>query len=377
MAGECATYTGSVRERAGAGGWATPAALLLIFLLSRAILVAVAAFVEATTPMQAGGSASAAPILRSLTASDGSWYVGIAASGYHVAALRGPFHDYVFFPLYPAVVRLASVLTGGDLAIAAVLVSNAAFGGALALFAAAGRELLDDTGTVIAAAFLTFAPGAVAFAMAYTDSLFLLLSLGAVVAARRGRFPLMGLLFALACLTRLPGVVLIVPLAIVIGDRCGWRLRPFCLWLLTGPAALAAFLASVWSLTGDPLAWPKAQAAWNNPPDTVAPPGMPSIPTSVIVVALIAVAAVYLFQLVYLRRSGIPRADAAYAIAGLVALLLTARIVSLPRYLAVLWPFPWLFTARRSTVFCGVALIAFVVGFVGFAYLNFTTLVAA
>src|SRR5262249_38900748 len=263
------------------------------------------------------------------------------------------------------------------LVLAAVLVSNTAFAAALALFASAGRGLLDGAGTVIAAAFLTFAPGAVAFAMAYTDSLLLLLSLGAIVAARRGSFPLMGVLFGLAALTRLPGVVLIVPLAIVMGERCGWRLRPFWLWLLTGPAALAAFLGYLWSLTGDPLAWPRAQAAWNNPPDTVAPPGMPSVPTEVIVVALIAVAALYLFPLVYLRTSRIPRADAAYAIVGLLALALTARIVSLPRYLAVLWPFPWLFTSRRSTLFRGVALAAFVTGFVGFAWLNFTTLVAA
>src|SRR5262245_5346262 len=268
MGGKCATYTGSMRDRVGARGLTAPVRLLLIFVVSRALLVVVAAFVESTTPMQAGGSASTAPILRSLSASDGFWYVGIAANGYHVEALRGPFHDYVFFPLYPAVVRAASLLTGGDLVVAAVLVSNVAFAAAIWLFAVAGRDLLDATGTMIAAAFLTFAPGAVAFAMAYTDSLFLLLSLGAVLAAKRGSFPLMGLLFALAALTRLPGVVLIVPLAIVMGERCGWRLRPFWLWLLTGPAALAAFLGYLWSLTGDPLAWPRAQAAWNNPPDT-------------------------------------------------------------------------------------------------------------
>jgi mannosyltransferase PIG-V len=366
-----------MRDRAGLGGWATPVWLLLIFVASRLLLVAVAAFVEATVPIPAGGSASTAPILRSLAASDGVWYVGIAADGYHADALRGPFHDYVFFPLYPLLLRAASVLTGGDLVLAGVLVSNAAFVGALVLFARASRALLDEAGVVVAAAFLAFAPGAVAFAMAYTDSLFLLLALGAVLAARAAAWPLMSLLFGLAALTRLPGVVLLVPLAMLIAERIGWRAHRLWLWLLSGPLALLAFLGYVWGLTGDPLAWPKAQAAWNNPPDTVAPPDMPSIPTWVIVVALIVVVAMYLFQLVYLRRSGIPRPEAAYAIVGLIALSLTARIVSLPRYLAVLWPFPWLFTARRSAAFHAAGLAAFVAGFVVLAYLNFTTLVAA
>src|SRR4051812_45696826 len=69
IAAECATYTGSMRDRAGLGRLSTPVWLLLIFVASRLLLVAVAAVVESTTPMQPGGSASTAPILRSLTAS--------------------------------------------------------------------------------------------------------------------------------------------------------------------------------------------------------------------------------------------------------------------------------------------------------------------
>jgi len=355
----------------------TAVGLIAIFVVSRLILVVIALVVEANVPMQAGGSASSAPILRSLTASDGPWYVGIASSGYHVEALRGPFHDYVFFPLFPIVVRAASILTLGDVALAAVLVANVAFAVAIVVFERVSRPLLGAAGALTATAFLAFAPGAVAFAMAYTDSLFLLLSLLAVVAARRGSYALMGGLFALAALTRLPGIVLVVPLAVVLGEREGWRLHRAWLWLLGGPIALAGFLAYLWALTGDALAYPRAQAAWNNPPDTVAPPGLPNIPTTVIVLALIGVVAFYLFQLVYLRTSRIPRADAAYALAGLLTLALTARIVSLPRYLAVLWPFPWLLTSRRSSLFQRVALAGFVVAYAGFAFLDFTTLVAA
>jgi hypothetical protein len=363
----------------GTGRDATTTLLWLfgIFAASRLIVLVVAALVEPNIPMQPGGSASTAPILQSLTSGDGFWYVGIAASGYHLEPLKGAFHDYVFFPLWPFVIRIASFFTAGDLVVAGILAANVAFGLALIAFEHLSRPILGARGAVTAAAFLTFAPGGVAFAMIYSDSLFLLLSLAAVLAARRGAYPLMSLLFALAALTRLPGIVLVVPLAIVIGERQGWHVHRAWLWLASGPVALASFLGYLWWLTGDVLAYPRAQAIWNEPPDTYGPSGIPAIPTSLIVLALVVVVAIYLFQLVYLRASGIPRADVGYVVAGLVALALAVRIVSLPRYLAVLWPFSWLFTARRSQAFKAVALGFFVFAYAGFAFLDFTTLLAA
>jgi hypothetical protein len=361
-------------DGAGASGRSTLLGLLTIFIASRLILIAVALIVEATTPGVAGASASTAPVLRSLTNADGPWYVGIAANGYHVEALKGPFHDYVFFPLYPLLIRIAGVFTLGDMPLAAVALSNVACAAALVVFERMSRPIVGARGALIAAAFLTFAPGAVAFGMAYSDSVFLLLSLGAVVAAQRRSWAVMSVLFGLAALTRLPGVVLIVPLALTMAaqeprpDRRDW------LWLAGGPIALAGYLGFVVLMTGDLFAWFRAQSAWNNPPDSFAPPGMPSIPSSVLLLALIAVVAFYLFQLIYFRTSRLPRAHVAYALASLLTLALTARIVSLPRYLAVLWPFPWLFTARRSNAFIAGALGLFVVAFAGFAYLDFTVL---
>ena len=348
--------------------------LLAIFVVSRLVLVVVALLVEANTPVVPGASASTAPLLRSLTNSDGAWYVGIAANGYHAEALKGPFHDYVFFPLYPHAVRLASVLTGGNLPLAALAVSNVAFGGALVLFERLSRPVIGARGALIAAAFLTFAPGAVAFGMAYSDSLFLLVSLGAVLAAQGRSYALMSVLFGLAALTRLPGVVLIVPLALTMSGEVPTVGRRAWLWLASGPTALAAYLGFVVLLTGDLLAWLRAQSAWNNPPDSYGPPGMPSIPTTVLLLALVIVTVFYLFQLVYLRTSRLPRAHVAYLLAGLLSLAVSFRIVSLPRYLAVLWPLPWLLTNRRSMAFVAVTLGAFVATYAIFAFLDFTLL---
>ena len=55
------------------------------------------------------------------------------------------------------------------------------------LLYALSRRYLDHETSVRALVYLAIAPGAVAFAMAYSESLFLLLALGAFLAAERGR----------------------------------------------------------------------------------------------------------------------------------------------------------------------------------------------
>jgi mannosyltransferase PIG-V len=346
----------------GQGGASPLLGLAVILIASRAILIIIALGVEGMYGMQEGGSASTAPLLRSLTASDAE-------------AVSGPYHDYAFFPLYPALVRLLSVVTG-DVVIAGVILANVAFALAAILLEQMGRPILGPRGSLLGVAFVALAPGAVAFSMAYPESLFLLLTLGAVAAGLGARWALMSALFALACLTRLPGIVLLVPLAIAIGQRVGWRWHRHWLWLLSGPVALSSYLAFLWWLTGDPLAYPRAQAAWNEPIDTLGPPGLPAIPPTAILLLLISVVGFYLFQVIYFRTSRVPAAHLAYAIASVVFLLLTLRIVSTPRWLAVLWPFAWVMVSRRSRLFIGSSLAAFTATYAAFAFLNFTTLLA-
>jgi Mannosyltransferase (PIG-V) len=354
---------------------ATVAGLVAILVASRAIVAIVALFVEANYHIQPGGSTSAASILRSLTSSDAVWYLRIAETGYHVEPLSGPYHDYAFLPLYPALVRVVNALVG-NIALAGVLVANVAFVLAAILLERMGRPILGPVGALLGVAFVALAPGAVAFSLAYPESLFLLLTVGAVAAAQRSAWPAMALLFALASLTRLPGVVLIVPLAIAIGERRGWHWHRQWLWLIAGPAALVGYLAYLWWLTGDPLAYVHAQAAWNAPVDTVGPPGLPSVPPQALVLLLVGVVGFYVFQFIYFRTSRVPRLHLAYAIAAVATLAFTARIVSTPRWLAVLWPFAWVMVSRRSRVFIVVGLVAFTAVYATFAFVNFTTLLA-
>jgi hypothetical protein len=351
--------------------------LLAIFVASRVILIAIAALVEAQFPLSDPTKAwSSAPILTSLTTSDAVYYLGIASGGYHVAPIAGAYHDYVFFPLFPMVVRFASVVTLGNIALAGVLVSNVAFLAALVVLYVLISRHLDGNTAIRSLAFLAVAPGAVAFAMAYGESLFLLLAAGAMLAVEHRRYAAMGILYGLASLTRLPGVLLAVPLIVQLIANQGRRPTRAWAWLALGPIALVAFYGYLWTLTGDLLANLHGQAAWDAP--ALAPITGGSIATRAnpLVLFLIGVLLVYAFLFVYAKADRTPKAHVAWALTAFATVLLGGRILSAPRYLAVGWPFASWLGGRRSIAFQAAWPIIWAGLFALFAFLNFTTQLA-
>ena len=238
--------------------------ILLVFLVTRLLVLAVVVAVETTQPAPSEGvRVDERPIIGSLTAWDGSYYVGIAADGYH--AEIDDFPDYAFYPGYPIVVRATMLLTGGDAGLAAVVVGNLAFFLALiALYALSVRHL-DPARAVLSLWFLSLAPGAIAYALSYSDSLLLLLAACAFLAMETRHGWLAGIALALATLTRVPGILLGLPLLMLIIERDGWRPTRAWLPLLLAPLVLVGFYGYLWWLTGDPMAAISAQSYWRAP----------------------------------------------------------------------------------------------------------------
>ena len=345
--------------------WALPR-ILVLFVATRLLLLAIAVAVETTQAPPAHGIRwTDAPLLASLTSFDGRYYLGIATSGYHATPVFGPFVDYVFFPLYPAIARAASVLTLGDVDLAGVLVANAAFGLALvALYALSARHLTREA-ALRSLVFLSLAPGAVAFAMAYSDALFLLLAACAFLAAETRRPALMGLLLALAALTRPPGLLLALPLLVLVAQDPALRARHAWAWLFLGPLALALVVGCTWWLTGDPLAIVHGQAIWSQPGAAITLP-QPDGSTVTWVggppwagFVWLGLVAFYAALFAFFRRDRVPRAYLVLAILPFIEVLLAGRIRSAPRYLAVAWPFDWVLARRRALV-GRLVLVAFV-----------------
>lgn len=211
-----------------------------------------------TAPFGHTGDVLAAPFARW----DSVWYLAIADGGYAGDAREA------FFPLYPLLVAVVGTVVRSAL-VAGVLVSTACLGVALVLLHR--LVALDHDRAVARNAVLVTAlfPMAFFFSAVYSESLFLMVSVGAVYAARRDRWAWAGVLGGLAATTRSAGVLLVIPLALIylwgIGpprlqtrrrvDRDAW-------WLLLVPLGLVAYCAFL-ALDGhDALAPFHAQEVW-------------------------------------------------------------------------------------------------------------------
>jgi Dolichyl-phosphate-mannose-protein mannosyltransferase len=405
-------------------------AIVGLFVVTRGALFLIATLLERNIPLAYHGPTySSAPVLSSLTGTDSIYLLGIAAQGYHAEPITKGFLDWAYFPLYPLATRLVSYVTFGDVALAGVIVANVAFVAALLVLYRLAVPSLGHDVAVRSLAFVALAPGAVAFAMAYTDSLFLLLAAGTFLAAEQRRWALMAALYALASLTRLQGVLLGLPLLVMLlqasRERAGFATehesgaesdagaergsgadvagRPsttdgtdpnegaeptpsqppprlsVLAWLAAGPIALAAFGAYLGATFGDPLGMIHAQQAWSDigKPGTGASGAIPVVDRfDPLVLLLIGVLLFYVFLLVFLRRDKVPWAYRVMILIAFLTVFVSLRLQSLPRYMAVVWPFSWVLAKNRSAWWGLIGLPAFAILFVVFAFLNFTQTLA-
>ncbi len=209
-----------------------------------------------THPLGGAGDTLLSPLARW----DSVWYLRIAESGYADSEVRA-----AFFPLYPLLARGLAELgggSGGALLIGAYLVSLAAFLGALVVLhrlvaLELGRELAPST-LLLLAVF----PGALFFGAPYSESLFLLASVGAFYSARTGRWAAAGACAAAASATRSAGIVLLLPLALFWWTSRPRRARDAAL-LALAPLGIAAYALFLGLSEGDALRFLEVQDAWS------------------------------------------------------------------------------------------------------------------
>ena len=191
---------------------------------------------------------------------DALWFLRIASSGY-----ANGDGSAAFFPLYPLLTRWLSVAVGGHPLLAAYLISNGAFFGALTVLYFLTRSELSEEAARRAVVYAAVFPTAFFFLAPYSESLFFLLAVTAIWAARRGKWPIAAVAGALAALTRNVGLLLAIPLAVEGFHQ--WRERRTS---LVAPALASATTAAgilpyllFWrQLSGDWLAPLHQQVQW-------------------------------------------------------------------------------------------------------------------
>lgn len=211
---------------------------------------------------------------------DAQWYHAIAAGGYAGGGAGPP--RTAFYPGYPLLVALAAapfevLLPAGLLSAPAppdtsvhdwlvlsaqLLVSNACLVVALVALWKLYRPRLGTTATLIGSCLLLAAPNAFFLSSGHSESAFLAAAALAFLLAERGRWVAAGLAAAAAALIRSPGILLLVPLAIIWLRSSRPRARALA-GLAIALAGAAAFPAYTWAAFGDPLRYVHSEAYWH------------------------------------------------------------------------------------------------------------------
>jgi Mannosyltransferase (PIG-V) len=244
-----------------APGWAI-AALAVATRISILAAGALAVVIVGTIPPPVADGlwrVSHAELPNLLARWDTFYYYSIATGGYHWnPALFAP-QSVVFFPLYPYLMRWTAVLVGGHVLLAGLLISLCAFAAALVLlYRLAALEIGDAYAPRVVVLIAVF-PYALFFSAVYTESLFLLLSVGAFYAMRRARLEWVAICGILAGLTRPNGFWLALPLTLLARSPASFAAA--CTPLV-GTAAYSEYLHFRFA---DALAWVHGQAAWGMP----------------------------------------------------------------------------------------------------------------
>ena len=179
---------------------------------------------------------------------DTTWFSAIAQSGYGTDVARP-----AFFPLYPLAMRAGGVFTG-DVVIAGLVVSLAAMVVALAALHRLTELELGGPAARLTVWAMALFPMSFFLSAVYSESLFLMLAVGALLAARLDRWALAGLLGGLAAATRSAGLVVALALLLLFLDARRGRVPeaggrpapawPRVLWIALVPLGPALF--SLW-----------------------------------------------------------------------------------------------------------------------------------
>ena len=182
--------------------------VLVAFALSRLLVVLVCAVGYWITEKHLSGFFGA--LWENLFPWDARHYLDIIDNGYVAEGEARLF--IVFFPFYPMLARCLTLMTGISSTAAGLIVSNAALVGC---GAAMYRLAEIDGGPTLgrrAMLLLMFCPMTYFFSITYSESAFLLVTLLAVLFARRRRFGLAVLFGALASGARLLGMATAIPI---------------------------------------------------------------------------------------------------------------------------------------------------------------------
>ena len=197
---------------------------------------------------------------------DAQHYISIAKHGYAALTEGGKHLNIVFFPLYPFLTKLFSFVFQ-NYTVSALIVSNLAYAAAAYYLYKLVKLDFERDDAYRAVIYFSVFPTAYFLHAAYTESLFLALTISSFYYARNGRWAFSGALGMLAAATRITGVILIPVLIVEYLSQKDYKLRdirPDIIWIAAIGVGLLAYLILNYVVAGDPLYFMEIQKEhWN------------------------------------------------------------------------------------------------------------------
>jgi len=275
---------------------------------------------------------------------DAQHYLTIATNGYSG-------NEVAFFPLYPWLIHVLGGAIGDHLT-AGLIISNLSFFVALGyLYALMRLEYGDDNVAYHAIFYTAIFPTAIFFSAVYTESLFLALTVASVYYARHGNYVTAGIFGALASMTRVEGMLTAIPLAYEAWsgwrERRGTTLTRGIIGVALVPTGLLLYMGYLWALVGNPLYFMQVQDNWNrhlawpwvsiiNTVREIAKGPLASAGTVNHMIEL-AFTIVFLVLMVVSFRT-LRLSYSLYFAASLLVPMSTASLMSMPRFVLVIFP---------------------------------------
>lgn len=205
---------------------------------------------------------------------DTEWYLDIIQKGYEIRGdITTTSSNIAFFPLYPYTVKYLSFLipessrSVENIFVLGVFVSNIMFLFALALLYKLIKLQFDDSEVARRSVlYLLIFPTSFFFSCFYTESAFLLISIGCFYAAHKRAWLLSSIFGALLTLCRPLGILVIIPLIYMYFKSINWQVRRIqwkILYFLLIPMSFFSFLLSIYHVTNNLFAPMQIQQAWN------------------------------------------------------------------------------------------------------------------
>ena len=255
---------------------------LMMFFLSRTLLILVGYVAEIALPSQQGQDfwqISSENIFLDIWARwDSGYYLNIVESGYFFHP--GEKSTVAFFPLYPLLLDLLNGLINNPV-LAGIWISNVSFVAALAFFYLLCRLELGEQVARRSLFYLCFFPTSFFFSAVYTESSFLLFAVASMYFARKQRWGWAGIMGAICASSRIVGVIMWGVIGLEWLKRHGWQLSKIqqkstwsCLWpalrqdwrslvaISATPLGLLAYMYFLQQNFADAFAFMTVQAAW-------------------------------------------------------------------------------------------------------------------